>query len=1034
MIEFKKSICQVLYQNQIIGTGFYIGNGRVVTAAHVVGSYSQVQVCFNEVDTIPYIYDCDLQQNQPDTDIRILMIDECQHDLQLQELNLTMRPVAVNNTYISYGYPGENQGNMSFICGKILNTHDGSVDCEYTADLEVTEGKLNNYEGFSGAPVIVNNEVVGICTYQCINQLRMVEFCKNEDALIEALNLKNGKEKPCISNVSENKKDNHFISRRYLQNEIEDCVCNKDFAQIIVIRGCSGMGKTTWIEQLGNTRELCILGKYYVNKREDPLPTVYRKSEEALYDWFCMLGKQFADERLEVVQSNNYVERLNSVRRIFEQLDKYLESINKQGLICIDGLDEFVNDDIKMFELFCSYFSVYLGKRTHIILTLNSEKMLPSSMRNKISEDNILDMQLFDSISIREYLLKELQIENISEYVDQLVEKTEGHPLYLRYIIESVKHLAKGEDIASFIEEFPAYGGDIRKYYDYKWKEIKNNENSIKLVAYLARARIMMEKELVLQMVSFTESIAFDVALDNMNGLLIQDDKLGFFHSSFQWYVCEQTKYLEEEIHHIMAAYCLGHPDTEYGVTQLLYHLSKGDEEDRRKCISSCSQKWMDKCGEMSGGPEVMLHDMQIVLGICCDFGEFAQLIDKLLLMQRAQVRYDEMFARFAGELAMVEIERNRPEKALEYLYRYHTCLVSDEDLLACLERMVSKEQWDCADEVVYRMETEIMKFINGEEAISVGKICAMLRAYQISAFAGSEYYYKKMQLFQKIVFLQELDDQTASTVMQACSDYNLWKNGVIATAEKLKEKGLPVNQNVYNNWILSVVGAASLEIIIEQKSKSWETALQEIRKLDDKYTCDDRVMDIFIDVCMSRREYAALLRREDIAKFSGKEIDSLRKENGVDVDYKKFQNMYIWNRNHAFLAGDGKECVNLHRDVWKNSWEEGLNQFVRCVGSYYGLGLSRVDKNDVDKFKRILEDNLFSFDERTEFKNAYHIPETVMEYLMPKIATYFILLYPEEKEWFLNFAQIKAEDQFGVYYESYFRIMFHIIRTIPTV
>ena len=130
MIEFKKGICQVLYQKQIIGTGFFIGGGKIVTAAHVVGNNIKVQVCFNENDTVPYICDCELQEQQPDTDICILIFDERQYDLSLYQLKYSLKPAPANSEFISYGYPGENQGNMSYISGKIINTHDGVVDSQ----------------------------------------------------------------------------------------------------------------------------------------------------------------------------------------------------------------------------------------------------------------------------------------------------------------------------------------------------------------------------------------------------------------------------------------------------------------------------------------------------------------------------------------------------------------------------------------------------------------------------------------------------------------------------------------------------------------------------------------------------------------------------------------------------------------------------------------------------------------------------------------------------------------------------------------
>ena len=167
-----------------------------------------------------------------------------------------------------------------------------------------------------------------------------------------------------------------------------------------------------------------------------------------------------------------------------------IDSSMLQGLICIDGLDSFVNDDIRVFELFCSYFSTYTSKRIHVILTLNNEKVLPLSVKNKITDDDIFDMGLFSIIAIRDFLLRKLVINDVEKYVEQIAEKSEGHALYLHYIIESVNHLSQDEDMAFFIEKFPAYGGDIRKYYDYKWDEIKKKESNVKLVSYLARVRI----------------------------------------------------------------------------------------------------------------------------------------------------------------------------------------------------------------------------------------------------------------------------------------------------------------------------------------------------------------------------------------------------------------------------------------------------------------------------------------------------------------------------------------------------------------
>ena len=127
MIDIKKGICQIICQNQIKGTGFYIGQGRIVTATHVVEESLDVQACFMENDKNQYIYDCKLQEIQPENDICILLINEEQNDLVLSEIKLSFKSIAINSKFLSYGYPGENQGNMAFISGTILNAHDGRL-------------------------------------------------------------------------------------------------------------------------------------------------------------------------------------------------------------------------------------------------------------------------------------------------------------------------------------------------------------------------------------------------------------------------------------------------------------------------------------------------------------------------------------------------------------------------------------------------------------------------------------------------------------------------------------------------------------------------------------------------------------------------------------------------------------------------------------------------------------------------------------------------------------------------------------------
>ena len=50
MTDMKKGICVIRNCEGTLGTGFYIGNGRIITAAHVVEKQSVLEAAFMEID------------------------------------------------------------------------------------------------------------------------------------------------------------------------------------------------------------------------------------------------------------------------------------------------------------------------------------------------------------------------------------------------------------------------------------------------------------------------------------------------------------------------------------------------------------------------------------------------------------------------------------------------------------------------------------------------------------------------------------------------------------------------------------------------------------------------------------------------------------------------------------------------------------------------------------------------------------------------------------------------------------------------
>ena len=127
----------------------------------------------------------------------------------------------------------------------------------------------------------------------------------------------------------------------------------------------------------------------------------------------------------------------------------------------------------------------------------------------------------------------------------QLFEKSQGHPLYLSYLIEKIHQADSFEDS---IESFDKIEGNIDNYYKKIWQPIQAEEQLVNLLGLIARINGSIN-------LSFIYEWGFDRSVlksfkDKARILFNENEKsLSFFHNSFKQFLLHYTSlnYLTDE-------------------------------------------------------------------------------------------------------------------------------------------------------------------------------------------------------------------------------------------------------------------------------------------------------------------------------------------------------------------------------------------------------------------------------------------------------------------------------------------------------
>lgn len=204
------------------GTGFFIDVNTVITAKHVlynvIEGKMEVKILYGNSEYKAYIKDYDIHG-----DVILLYTEEKVIENDFSEFpKITNDFFIISNfTFSSFGYPSL-KPNGHIQKGEITEENVLKNGNEISVSLE--NGKLKNYYGFSGSPILCNNQIIGIAIEQegglsqvySIKVLRLDKFKKYiglkyfcKDTFLEEILSKMKIESK--KRIDQNKKDKKYI-------------------------------------------------------------------------------------------------------------------------------------------------------------------------------------------------------------------------------------------------------------------------------------------------------------------------------------------------------------------------------------------------------------------------------------------------------------------------------------------------------------------------------------------------------------------------------------------------------------------------------------------------------------------------------------------------------------------------------------------------------------------------------------------------------------------------------------------------------